>query len=178
MQYVVFLRAVNVGGHTVKKETLQAAFSSLGFTDVATHRQSGNITFSADETNPDAVRANVEAKLKPALGYDVSAFIRTFSQLKQLLDFVPFPAKAKAGIDFMITFLEKAPDKVPFEVPVTIPKSTARILAIHGTEVFSETHGGGEGGMPNPYLESKLKMKATTRNLNVVKEIVEKFSEH
>ncbi len=178
MQYVIFLRAVNVGGRTVKKETLQEAFSSLGFKNVATHRQSGNITFSADETNPDTVKAKVEAKLKTALGYDVAAFVRTFSQLKQLLDFAPFPAKAKPGMDFMITFLEKAPDKAPFEVPVIVPKSTAQITAIRRTEVFSETHGGGEGGMPNPYLESKLKTKATTRNLNVVKEIVEKFREH
>jgi hypothetical protein len=44
-----------------------------------------------------------------------------------------------------------------------------------GTEVFSVTHGGGEGALPNPYVESRLKVKATTRNMNVIKEIVEKF---
>lgn len=37
------------------------------------------------------------------------------------------------------------------------------------------THGGGEGGLPNPFLEFKLKVKATTRNLNVIREIVEKY---
>ena len=39
------------------------------------------------------------------------------------------------------------------------------------------THGGGEGGLPNPFLESKLKLKATTRNMNIIAEIVEKFPE-
>jgi hypothetical protein len=41
-------------------------------------------------------------------------------------------------------------------------------------EVFSVTHGGGEGALPNPFLEVKLKVKATTRNLNTIREILEK----
>jgi hypothetical protein len=45
-----------------------------------------------------------------------------------------------------------------------------------GEEVFSVTHGGGEGALPNPFLESKLKVKTTTRNLNIVKEIIKKYS--
>jgi hypothetical protein len=39
------------------------------------------------------------------------------------------------------------------------------------------THGVGEGGLPNPFLESKLKLRATTRNMNTIAEIVEKFPE-
>jgi hypothetical protein len=44
-----------------------------------------------------------------------------------------------------------------------------------GTEAFSVTHGGGEGALPNPFLEAKLKVKATTRNINTIMEIVEKY---
>ena len=43
------------------------------------------------------------------------------------------------------------------------------------TAFFSVTHGGGEGGMPNPYLESKLKVKATTRNMNIIRGIIENY---
>lgn len=49
------------------------------------------------------------------------------------------------------------------------------MISFSGREIFSVTHGGGEGAMPNPFIESKLKVKSTTRNLNVVKEILEKF---
>jgi len=38
------------------------------------------------------------------------------------------------------------------------------------------THGGGEGALPNPFLESKLNVKATTRNFNIIREIVQKYS--
>ena len=74
-----------------------------------------------------------------------------------------------------MTFLAVAPAKFPVELPTTIPKSTAQVISAKGTEVFSVTHGGGEGALPNPFMESKLKVKATTRNMNVIREIVEKF---
>jgi hypothetical protein len=59
-------------------------------------------------------------------------------------------------------------------LPLEIPKSTAQIIFATGMEVFSVTHGGGEGALPNPFLEANLKVKATTRNLNTIREICEK----
>jgi hypothetical protein len=61
------------------------------------------------------------------------------------------------------------------QFPLTIPKSTAVVISAKGSEVFSVTHGGGEGALPNPFIESKLKLKATTRNINIIREIVEKY---
>ena len=43
--FVAFLRGINVGGHIVKKEKLQEAFNSLGFQNVVTFKQSGNVIF-------------------------------------------------------------------------------------------------------------------------------------
>lgn len=162
----------------MKKQTLQTLFSSLGYKEVVTFRQSGNVVFSSDDVDLEVIKAKVETKLKAELGYDVAAFVRTFPQLRQIVDFAPFQAQAKEGTSFLVTFLKRSPDKVTFDAPVTIPKSTACIIAVRGAEAYSETHGGGEGGLPNPYLESKLKMQATTRNLKVVKDILEKFNEH
>ncbi len=69
------------------------------------------------------------------------------------------------------------PTVFPLKLPLAIPKSTAQIISAKDGEVFGVTHGGGEGGLPNPFLEAKLKVKATTRNLNTITEIVEKFPE-
>ena len=60
-------------------------------------------------------------------------------------------------------------------LPYTIPKSTAEIIAVKDREVYSVTHGGGEGALPNPFLESKLKTKTTTRNVNVIQELLERY---
>jgi hypothetical protein len=74
----------------------------------------------------------------------------------------------------MVTMLPSAVPKFPLELPLIIPKSTAKIVAARGAEAFSVTHGG-EGALPNPFLESKLNVKATTRNINIIREIAEEF---
>jgi hypothetical protein len=87
----------------------------------------------------------------------------------------PFRGQSKEGTSFLVTLLPSSQPKFPLQLPLTIPKSTAQIISAKGTEVFSLTHGGGEGALPNPFVESKLKVKATTRNMNIIREIVEKF---
>jgi uncharacterized protein (DUF1697 family) len=44
-QFLAFLRGINVGGRTVKKEILQQAFETLGFRNIITYKTSGNIIF-------------------------------------------------------------------------------------------------------------------------------------
>ena len=176
-RFVVFLRAINVGGHTVIKVKLQEAFAGLGYRNVSTFKQSGNVIFETDETNPKEIERKVEKKLGGLLDYDVAAFLRTFPELKAIVNLGAFKGYNSEGTSFLVTFLSEAPIEFPFKLPLTIPKSTAQIISVEGKEAFSVTHGGGEGGLPNPFLESKLKMKATTRNMNIITEIVEKFRE-
>lgn len=149
-QFVVFLRGINVGDRTVVKETLRQAFASLGFENVSTYKQSGNVIFDANVADTKAIKARVEAKLRDVLGYDMAAFVYTIPQLKQIIESEPFKGLDKQGASFQVTFLASAPAKFPLPLPLTIPKSTAQIISSKGTVVFSVTHGGGEGGMPNP----------------------------
>jgi uncharacterized protein (DUF1697 family) len=175
-RFVVFLRGINVGGHVVVKEKLKEAFNSLCFQKVSTYKQSGNIIFETDTSNPQEIKAKIEDKLRSTLGYEVAVFIRTIPQLKSLIELDAFKNQEKEGASFLVTFLATEPANFPLQLPLTIPKSTAQVLSARCTEVFSVTHGGGEGALPNPFLESKLKMKATTRNMNTVREIVERNS--
>jgi uncharacterized protein (DUF1697 family) len=176
-RFVVFLRAINVGGHTVIKAKLQEAFICLGYRNVWTHKQSGNVIFETDEADSTEIKRKVEVKLRELLGYDVAAFVRTIPQLKAIVNLEPFNGDGKEGASFLVTFLADAPLEFPLKLPLIIPKSTAQIISVNGNEVFSVTHGGGEGGLPNPFLEAKLKLKATTRNMNIIAEILEKFPE-
>jgi uncharacterized protein (DUF1697 family) len=174
--FVVFLRGINVGGHIVVKEKLKEAFTSLGFQDVSTYKQSGNVIFETELANPLDIKAKIETKLLSLLGYEVATFVRTIPQLKSIIDLETFKNQGKEGTSFLVTFLANAPSTFPLQLPLTIPKSTARIISAKGKEVFSVTHGGGDGALPNPFLESKLKMKATTRNMNIIREIVEEYA--
>jgi len=171
---VAFLRGINVGGHVVKKEDLQRAFAALGFMDVTTHKQSGNVIFEVEATDLEEIRVKIERQLRKLLGYDVAVFVWTFSHLREVVEegshFHP-----GEGTSLMVTMLPgSTSDPIP-RLPLTIPKSTAQIVSASGSEIFSLTHGGGEGGLPNQFLESKLKAKTTTRNMNVIVEILQKY---
>jgi uncharacterized protein (DUF1697 family) len=171
---VAFLRGINVGGYIAKKEQLQPAFSAAGFRNVATHKQSGNVIFETDETDLEARRAKIEKELRKVLGYDVAVFVRTCADLRRIVGRGTH-FQLEKGTSLMVTMLPGSTHEPLPSLPLTIPKSTARVVSVYGSEVFSLTHGGGEGGLPNQFLEAKLSAKTTTRNMNVLDEIVQKY---
>ena len=173
-RFVAFLKGINVGGRIVTKGELQSMIEDIGFKDVAAYRQSGNVILEAGTVGSDEARVRIESAMRRELGYDVPIFIRTFVDLKRILDSAPKP-QGKAGSSLLVTLLPAPFAKFPSPLPMTIPNSTAQIISARGAEVFSETHGGGEGALPNPFVESKLGVKATTRNLNVIRDIVDKY---
>lgn len=177
MLFVAFLRGINVGGHVAKKEQLLEAFVSLGFCNVKTFKQSGNVVFETSDSNVESVKKTIEVKLRGVLGYEVAVFVRTLPQLKAIVDSDSFKGQHEEGASLLVTMLVDPPGEAfTSQLPAKIPRSTAQVIAARGTEVFSVTHGGGEGALPNPLVESKLKVKATTRNLSTIREIVEKFA--
>jgi len=60
-KYIAFLRAINVGGHTVKMDHLRSLFEALGFSNVETFIASGNVIF---ESKSKSTRA-LERRLRP-----------------------------------------------------------------------------------------------------------------
>lgn len=66
---VAFLRAINVGGRTVKLDALRALFAAMGFSGVATFIASGNVIFDTPDARGSAVEAQIEGGLEAALGY-------------------------------------------------------------------------------------------------------------
>jgi uncharacterized protein (DUF1697 family) len=75
--YIAFLRAINVGGHTVKMETLRSLFETFGFSEVETFLASGNVIFESPEQDRTALESMIASGLQKALGYEVATFIRT-----------------------------------------------------------------------------------------------------
>ena len=174
-RFVAFLRGINVGGHLAKKDTLKSAFVSLGFRNVFTYKQSGNVIFEADVADTEQLKVKIEERLESTLGFSVPTVLRSMEYLNSLLEKEQSKFQNMEGT-ILVTLLPSSPPPTFVSLlPLTIPKSTAQVLTANDSEIYSITHGGGEGALPNPFVESKLKVKATTRNMNTIKEIVEKF---
>jgi uncharacterized protein (DUF1697 family) len=174
-QFVAFLRGINVGGHIVTKQMLKTVFEELDFCEVSTFKQSGNVILQSNETDIQVLTVKIEQKLQSKLSYPVAVIVRTIEQLKNIINLDAFKNQPTEGTSFLVTLLPNIQTSLPFQLPTIIPKSTAQIIAATEKEVFSVTHGSGEGALPNPFIESKLKIKTTTRNLNVIMDILARF---
>jgi uncharacterized protein (DUF1697 family) len=96
-RYVAFLRAINVGGHTVKMDRLRAEFEALRFRDVATFIASGNVLFSTPSREGAELETRIERRLEKTLGYPVATFLRTPEELQAIVNDEPFPDRDPAS---------------------------------------------------------------------------------
>jgi len=89
MQYVALLRGINVGGkNKVVMQELKACFEKLGFEQVLTYINSGNIIFSTNEPEAGLV-AKIETCIKANLGLDIPVVVRSQKQIADVVHALP-----------------------------------------------------------------------------------------
>jgi uncharacterized protein (DUF1697 family) len=88
--YVALLRGINVGGRNViKMADLRATFEELGFSDVRTHIQSGNVVFRSSDADKLSPEAAIEEGLSRAHGYAAKIVLRTLAEYNEMLAAFP-----------------------------------------------------------------------------------------
>ena len=109
--YVAMLRGINVSGSKmIKMEALRASFEALGFTNVRSYVQSGNVVFTAKDRTAAPLGAKIAARIKRDYGYDVPTLVLGAEALARVVDENPF--LGKKGVDptkLHVTFLAEAP---------------------------------------------------------------------
>lgn len=90
MRYVCLLRGINVGGkNSVSMAELRAALGAAGFTDVATHGNSGNVRFSSPETSRTKLIGQIETLLAQQWPYALKVTVLSQQQLAAILQDAP-----------------------------------------------------------------------------------------
>jgi uncharacterized protein (DUF1697 family) len=80
-RYVALLRAVNVGGRTIKMDRLRAIFEELPFKNVETFIASGNVLFDSTARDVAALERKIERHLEAKLGIEVGTYLRALDEL-------------------------------------------------------------------------------------------------
>jgi len=96
-KYIAFLRAINVGGHTVKMDYLRSLFTGLGLRNVETFIASGNVIFDSPSKSSRTLEKKIETCLLKALGYEVTTFVRSTTELVDIAQHKPFPDSELSG---------------------------------------------------------------------------------
>jgi uncharacterized protein (DUF1697 family) len=171
MRYAAFLRAINLGKHNrIRMEELRSLCSSLGWEKISTHLQTGNIAFDSDQTDPEMLASELEAKLLDFGLSKVFVFVRTQAQVQQMLKRAIFAERDLSLEYHYLTLLRTSPEIVPI-IPTN---SGLEVLHTNDGAVFSVVaRDWPKTIQPNAIIERKWKVSATTRFFNVLEAFVE-----
>jgi uncharacterized protein (DUF1697 family) len=173
---IAFLRAINVGGHTVTMPALRELFESIGLANVETFIASGNVIFETGSRSSAALQKKIEGHLHSALGYEVATFLRTDAELAAIARYQPFSAAALAAATTLnVAFLAEA-------APAAAQKALLRYRSdiddfhVEGREAYwlCQTKQS-ESSFFKVGMEKALGLKTTVRNINTVRRLAEAY---
>jgi uncharacterized protein (DUF1697 family) len=174
--YFAFLRAINVGGHTVKMDQLRQVFESLGFSKVETFIASGNVIFDSPSKDIPSIENKIEVELNKVLGYEVATFIRTGKELESIAAHQAFPQPVlSSATAFNIALLKEPLDKEQVSRLKAL-KTDIDDFSVNGREIYWLCRKKqSESTFSNALLEKKLGIKSTLRGVNTIHKMVEKY---
>jgi uncharacterized protein (DUF1697 family) len=168
--YIAILRGINVSGQKmIKMDSLKAQMEELGFKNVETYIQSGNIIFEYQKVDKSDLVKQIEHKIFEKYGFKVPVIIRTPQEFEHILSHNSFIISRNEDINKLhVTFLSELPAQ---ELLNNFPKpeNIADELVISGDHVYVFCPNGyGNTKLNNNFFENKLKVIATTRNWKTV----------
>jgi len=168
--HVALLRAVNLPSHNkIGMAELRKLLADLGFADVQSLLQSGNLVFRSESRTSGQLEGLLEAEAKKRLGLETDFFVRTASEWKTLVAGNPFPEEAERDPGhLLVMFLKQEPDaKDVAALQAAIKgREVVRAKGRHAYIVYPD--GIGRSRLTNVLIEKKLGTRGTGRNWNTV----------
>ena len=170
-RHIALLRAINVGGRTVKMDHLRSLFDELGFRNVATLIASGNVTFDAKTADAAKLERKIEEHLQKRLGFVTDTFARSHEEIAAIVAHEAFSAaKVKSAHALWIAFLKKEPSRAAVDALMAIRCATDD-FHVHGREVYWLRHKTSSESQFAGSLDKILGMPVTARNITTVRKL-------
>jgi len=173
--YIALLRGINVSGQKkIKMADLRNQLAELGFEDVQTYIQSGNIIFKFPETEHQVLEEKIADKIAADYGFQVPVLVKKAADFQQALERNPYLKDEKNDPkQIYFTFLSTPPSAERIKV-LEEKKYDPELYTIDSTTIYLYVPNGyGRTKLNNNLFEQKLKVQATTRNLKTVRKLVE-----
>lgn len=177
--HLVLLRGINVSGHNMMKmEALKTTLEAIGFQNVLTYIQSGNVFVDTDEENAAAVGFKIKQEIFKAFGHEVPVVVIGKADLEAcfknnaFLKEKDFDIK-KLYVAFVSTTLRN--DSIN---DLRISQFKPDEASIDGNKIFIKyAVGAGKTRFDQKYIEKKLNVTATIRNWNTVTQLLQLYEE-
>lgn len=176
--YIAFHRAINVSGSKIiKMEHLRQMFSDMGFKNVASYIQTGNVYFETRKANTANLAKKIEGHLYKELDFEVETFVYEVSELETVIKSDPFRRIEDDGNAVVyIGFLQEEPSK---ELTEKLYKNNSQVdtFKLIDKELYMLRYRDkGKSKITPGLIERTLKMKCTTRNRKTVLKLLDLYS--
>ncbi len=168
---VALLRGINLGAkRRVPMADLRALMGELGYEDVRTVLQSGNVVFTGAK---GTAQAKLEAAIADRFGFEVDVVLRTVEELAAVVDHDPFGDVAVDLKRYFVVFLSGTPDAGRL-AEIEAEDWSPDAFRAHGSELYAWCPDGMQGSRLMKALgKPGLAATATFRNMSTVKKLLE-----
>ena len=177
-EYISMFRGINVGGHKkIKMEALRNWYEELGFKNMQTYIQSGNLIFKSPERRPRELEKKIAGHIAKTTGFAVPVVVLELAELAAALENNPFAGHEQENSKALhLTFLAEEPSPGNIE-NLKNGHYAPDEYSLSGKFLYLLcTNGYGKTKLTNNFLENKLAVGATTRNWKTVMELVKRAS--
>jgi len=178
--YIALLRGINVSGHNkIKMTDLKQLFLNLGFQNIRTYIQSGNVLFQSDEKDISSFEKSIKTAIKKKFEYDIKVLVITKKIIQTAFTSNPFLKNKTSDITKLcVTFLSENPNTDGLQQLEEVAnkgedefKMKDKFLYLHCPTSFAKTK------LTNNLIERKLKVDATSRNWKTITKLAELSNE-
>ncbi|HEY1464296.1 MAG TPA: DUF1697 domain-containing protein [Terriglobales bacterium] len=176
---IALLRGVNVGVHNrMKMDALRDLCQSLGFTDIKTYVQSGNVVFRTKEKDEAKLRGRMEAAIEKKFGFRPDVILRSTAEMREAIAKNPFAKRRGIEPDrLLLTFLAEAPSTEAKKKLAEI-KIDPELLYLIGRDLYIYfPEGLARPKLPWMSVVKALKTTGTGRNWNTVEKLLQMAEE-
>jgi uncharacterized protein (DUF1697 family) len=172
--YVALLRGINVGGNNkVSMVDLRSMCLGLGYDNVETYIQSGNVVFDAAASEASVVAA-VKAGLLSTFGLTLSVVVRSAAELIEIVQHNPFPAETDGTKLHVTCFASPLAEAMVAKLdPSFSPPDT---FVFRGRDMYLHLPGGMGTSKLAVHIGQKLGKLGTSRNWNTILKLAEMSS--
>jgi len=131
--FVALLRGVNVGGNNmISMSALKKSFEALGFNDVVTYINSGNIIFKSKEADARKLESKIEKMLSKEYQLDSRVVLRSLSEMEKLVKNLPRNWNDDSGWRYNVIFLRHTIDSEKILAELEVKKDIEEVVYYPG----------------------------------------------
>lgn len=167
MKYIALLRGINVGGkNKVEMKKLKDLFATLGFYNISTYLNSGNIIF---ESKVKPIQKTIESRINEHFKVEITTLIKSETEMKAIANAIPKEWKNDTEQKTDVAYLFEESDREGIIDELNIAKEYIDIRYVKGAIFWNVLRSNYNKSKINKLIQHKLYKSMTVRNVNTAR---------